>query len=109
MCSTHTYVLHCLLKTGCGLLLGINLRCVLSVLLCGVVCAAYIALQDADVVGADFLGQAIIPVSEVIKGQLFDQWLELTDQTGAPVQSKDIAGCVAGVGSITGAWWHNPQ
>jgi hypothetical protein len=29
--------------------------------------------QDADVVGAELLGQAIIPVSEIVDGQLFDR------------------------------------
>ena len=39
-------------------------------------------MQDADVVGADFLGQAVIPVSDIIGGQLFDGWLDLTDSSG---------------------------
>lgn len=50
--------------------------------------------QDADVVGADFLGQAIIPVSDVVGGQPYDAWLDLTDLTGATMQGKDLSGCV---------------
>jgi hypothetical protein len=62
---------------------------------CGVPVNVYVCvscLQDADVVGADFLGQAVIPVSSIINGQLHDEWLQLTDATGAPMQGKDLSG-----------------
>lgn len=49
-------------------------------------------VQDADVVGADFLGQAIIPVSGIMDGQVHDIWVDLTDATGAPMQGKDLSG-----------------
>lgn len=43
-------------------------------------------------VGADFLGQAIIPVSEVIEGRMFSRWLELTDQAGKVLQGRSMQG-----------------
>jgi hypothetical protein len=49
-------------------------------------------LQDADVVGADFLGQAVIPVGDIIGGQPFDQWLDLTDYSGQQLFCKDKTG-----------------
>lgn len=55
-----------------------------------VLCCA--AVQDADVVGADFLGQAVYPVSGIMDGQVHDLWLDLTDATGAPMQGKDLSG-----------------
>lgn len=42
-------------------------------------------MQDADRVGAEFLGMATIPVKEVAGGQPYDQWLDLVDKTGQPV------------------------
>lgn len=51
--------------------------------------------QDADVVGAEYLGEALIPVEKLLGGGVFDEWLPLTDPTGKPVGcvgkgSKDI-------------------
>lgn len=47
--------------------------------------------QDADRVGAEFLGMAVIPVKDILGGQLYDQWLDLVDKTGAPVGCPDKA------------------
>eukprot|EP00878_Enallax_costatus_P010831 GHUV01011310.1.p1 GENE.GHUV01011310.1~~GHUV01011310.1.p1 ORF type:complete len:894 (+),score=260.77 GHUV01011310.1:345-3026(+) len=53
---------------------------------------AHLSLQDADVVGADFLGQAVIPVSEVIDGKVLDTWLELTDTAGNVRYHQELDG-----------------
>lgn len=50
------------------------------------------AVQDADVVGADFLGQAMIQVDSILDGQVHDLWLDLTDATGATLQGKSLTG-----------------
>lgn len=50
------------------------------------------SLQDADVVGADFLGEATIPVAEIIGGQPWDKWLHLTDSGGRPLTRRDARG-----------------
>jgi hypothetical protein len=57
-------------------------------------CAPTHCLQDADVVGADFLGQAVLPVAEIMDGKVHDKWLKLTDATGADMQGKEVGGCV---------------
>eukprot|EP00882_Tetradesmus_deserticola_P027813 GHRQ01030942.1.p1 GENE.GHRQ01030942.1~~GHRQ01030942.1.p1 ORF type:complete len:635 (+),score=207.60 GHRQ01030942.1:296-2200(+) len=49
-------------------------------------------VKDADVVGSDFLGQAVIPVADIINGQLFDKWLDLTDTSGQPLFCRDKSG-----------------
>jgi hypothetical protein len=49
-------------------------------------------VQDADVVGADFLGQAVIQASSIMDGQVHDLWLDLTDATGATMQGKSLTG-----------------
>lgn len=51
----------------------------------------FACLQDADRVGAEFLGMAVIPVKEIISGQPFDQWLNLVDKAGAPISCYDRA------------------
>lgn len=51
-----------------------------------------IEVKDADIVGSDFLGQAIIPVSRVITGQRIDEWFELTDASGNVRTHKELAG-----------------
>lgn len=55
-------------------------------------CVLLVMCQDADVVGADFLGQALIEVASITDGQVHDLWLDLTDATGAPMQGKDLTG-----------------
>jgi hypothetical protein len=45
-------------------------------------CAAVVAPQDADIVGAEYMGQASIPVEMIIGGKTFDKWLKLEDQMG---------------------------
>ena len=51
-----------------------------------------LSLQDADVVGADFLGQAVIPVSEVVGGKVLDTWVELTDTAGNVRYHQELDG-----------------
>eukprot|EP00879_Flechtneria_rotunda_P013406 GHRR01013996.1.p1 GENE.GHRR01013996.1~~GHRR01013996.1.p1 ORF type:complete len:724 (+),score=209.94 GHRR01013996.1:247-2418(+) len=51
-----------------------------------------IEIKDADIIGADFLGQAIIPVSEVVNGEQWDKWLDLTDTNGNPMKGKHVSG-----------------
>ena len=51
----------------------------------------FVALQDADRVGAEFLGLAKVPVKEFINGEEYDQWLGLVDRTGQPVSCWDKA------------------
>lgn len=46
-------------------------------------------MQDADIVGAEYLGQASIPVSSILDGRVFDDWLHLTDPAGKPVGRVD--------------------
>lgn len=53
---------------------------------------AYFYLQDADIVGSDFLGQAVIPVSSILGGQVLDTWLELTDTSGNVRYHHEIDG-----------------
>jgi hypothetical protein len=52
-------------------------------------CFLHFLLQDADRVGAEFLGMAVISVKEILGGQPYDQWLDLVDKTGAPVGCPD--------------------
>lgn len=60
-------------------------------------------VQDADVVGADFLGQAVLPVADIMDGQVHNLWMDLTDATGAPMQGKDLSGWVGwGCGGVVG-------
>lgn len=49
-------------------------------------------LQDADVVGADYLGEAVIPVSDILGGQVLDRWYELTDSGGNVRYHKELDG-----------------
>jgi hypothetical protein len=42
-------------------------------------------VQDADRVGAEFLGMATIPAKAIVGGQPYDQWLDLVDKAGQPV------------------------
>lgn len=51
---------------------------------CNTVC-----LQDADLVGAEYLGHASIPVTRILDGRIYDDWLPLTDQQGKPVGHTD--------------------
>ncbi|WIA08753.1 hypothetical protein OEZ85_008176 [Tetradesmus obliquus] len=44
-----------------------------------------IEVKDADIVGAEYMGQASIPVEMIIGGKLFDKWLKLEDQMGKPI------------------------
>lgn len=46
-------------------------------------------MQDADVVGAEELGQATLPVSHILEGHVFSGWLPLTDQSGKAVGYTD--------------------
>jgi len=59
----------------------------LAVRLVNPACAA--GLQDADRVGAEFLGLAKIPVKDFISGAPYDQWLDLVDRAGQPVMYAD--------------------
>lgn len=59
----------------------------LAVRLATPACAA--GLQDADRVGAEFLGLAKIPVKDFISGAPYDQWLDLVDRAGQPVMYAD--------------------
>jgi hypothetical protein len=47
------------------------------------VCARNV--QDADLVGAEVLGQALLPASALLQESGFDGWLPLTDAAGKPV------------------------
>lgn len=39
--------------------------------------------------GAEFLGEANIPISSILDGRVFQDWLLLCDTTGQPVGRKD--------------------
>jgi hypothetical protein len=47
-----------------------------------VVALCAVGPQDADVVGAELLGCATIPVDAIAGGQPYDAWLALTDKAG---------------------------
>eukprot|EP00878_Enallax_costatus_P045351 GHUV01054542.1.p1 GENE.GHUV01054542.1~~GHUV01054542.1.p1 ORF type:complete len:126 (-),score=31.28 GHUV01054542.1:2-379(-) len=48
-----------------------------------------VLLQDADIMGAEYLGQATIPISSILQGRVFRDWLLLSDTAGKPVGRTD--------------------
>lgn len=38
--------------------------------------------QDADIVGAEVMGIAIIPVDRIMGGKVYDEWIKLEDAMG---------------------------
>eukprot|EP00775_Hariotina_reticulata_P006308 gene6308-6543_t len=48
-----------------------------------------IEIKDADVVGAQYLGEVTIPVERILGGEVLDEWLPLTDATGKPMGNLD--------------------